>query len=162
MRVRRRRESNKLTQPVLTTKKPAATDPLGLRDPQAVRLPRESVQAFHTHKQQIENSLGVIIQFIPELKQDVHDAMDVLFRGVTPFFAETAVGEPWEILQREWLNVLRNIDAIMALLPASASYGPLRKNLRVFRDHLRATVGRAIVHKPSGTRKDQAPGFSTQ
>lgn len=147
---RKRREADTaLAQPV---QQPARTSDV-------VRLPEQYSSVFQKYKSELMRSLGVIAHLIPELKPDVQTAMDMLFRNVTTnfHFAEAA-GESWEVLQQEWLNVLRQIENINRLIPKDKQYAPMRVDLRKIRDFLRGTIGKELVRKPVGALPQQ---FST-
>ena len=118
-----------------------------------VRLPAESAKMYQQYKQNIVKSLGIIARLIPDLKDDIQNALDFLFRNVTTNIQFEAVGEGWDVLQQEWLNVLNNIDAIRDIIPATSEYAGLRNNVRSFRNHLKMTVGKFIFNKPAGATK---------
>lgn len=143
MRVARKRR-NQLADPVSKV----AVEP----QPDPIKLPAGSFKQYQEHKQAIMDSLGTIASINPSLKPAIENALDMLFRDVTVHIVEGMAGESWEVLQREWLRVQKNINNIRALIPPGPQFRVLRNNLRKFRDTLSREVGSKIFHNPMGPR----------
>lgn len=133
----------------------APTDERGLRKTKPWQVSDEVRLQIQSIKQNIENSLAVIAKIIPDVRPDVEYALDhLLFPGLTANLAsvsESMAGDTTEILQREWLRVLENIEALEKVIPGGSALAAIRQNLRTFRDYLRRTVGRAIFRNPAGS-----------
>ena len=106
-----------------------------------VNIGRDKIIIYRKLQRNIDSSLGNIARMIPDMKPQSREAAHLLFRGVSSQIDEAKQPKLSRthraLLQQEVLKIYAYIKSINELLPQ----GPVRKNLRIFRDYVLRTFG---------------------
>lgn len=115
------------------------------------RLPEELRKIIRPELEIIRQSLANLSSY-PELQEDITAALDILFPGSATATSEAMAGDPTELKISEFGKVIKSAETILKALGSAREFIHLRKQVVRFRNHMRRTVGRKIVHSPSGTK----------
>jgi len=97
----------------------------------------------------IERSLSILTRLVPDASDEVDQALALLNVAVSREAGVLeSVGEPHEIIQNEWVNVMRKLSKLLEMTVDKDAV----RQIRAARDLLKRSLGRTIARHPSGTR----------